>query len=278
MFENISGKVEPKMLIGDKKNNVLVPLSDKSTWYTWDDFMGGAVRLLQHRSGYRVAMDTVLLQAAVPARSGQTVLEGGVGSAGAALCLARRIKGVKVEGVDIQADMLALARQNIVANQLEDFVRVFDGNIKDLATHGSDYDHVMINPPYLEKGAGHPPGTNTKSLAHVNSSAVLRDWLRFAVHHTKARGSVTIIYRADQIDKVIAGLAGKVGDIRIFPLWPKFGKRAKRVIVQGLKGSKGSAVFLPGMVLHGDSGERYSLQAEDILRRGAGLDLNNFGL
>ncbi|MFC3053059.1 tRNA1(Val) (adenine(37)-N6)-methyltransferase [Kordiimonas pumila] len=240
-----------------------------------DDFLGGAIRLFQPKHGYRVSMDTVMLAAAVPARSGQTVLEGGIGSAGAALCLARRVAGVHVVGIEKQADMLAFANRNISYNNLENFVSVRQGCITDLAADNEVYDHVMINPPYLADGKGIRPPDASKGLAHMDTNVSLKDWLRFCVHKVRNKGTVTIIYRADRVDEVIANLYRRVGEIKILPLWPRMGVPAKRVIIQGRKGMHGAATLLPGLALHGDV-ERYTQEAKEILWDGKALDLKAF--
>ena len=242
---------------------------------TLDDFLGGAIKLIQPRTGYRVSMDTVMLAAAVPAKAGDSVIEGGVGSGGAALCLARRVPGAKVFGIDMQDDMLAFARRNIACNRLEAQVSVAKGLINDLSEGEGTYDHVMVNPPYLADGAAIRPPAETKGLAHMDSSAALKDWIKFCIHKVRNKGTVTIIYRADRVDEVIAQLYRRVGELKIMPLWPRFGAPAKRVIIQGHKGIHGAASILPGLALHGEV-ERYTKEAEAILRDGAALDLKAF--
>lgn len=237
-----------------------------------DDFLGGAVRLIQPKNGYRVSMDTVMLAASVPAHAGQTVLEGGVGSGGAALCLARRVPGVKVYGIDEQPEMIALARQNIAFNDLNDFVSVEEGTI--LSRDGTEarFDHVMVNPPYLAKGKAIRPPEQNKGLAHMDSSAKLADWIKFCIYNAKNRGTITVVYRADRMDEVIAHLHRRVGDIKIMPLWPRDGEPAKRVIIQGRKGVHSAAKMLPGLALHSKT-ERYTAQARAILWDGKPLML-----
>ncbi|UTW56442.1 tRNA1(Val) (adenine(37)-N6)-methyltransferase [Kordiimonas sp. SCSIO 12610] len=242
---------------------------------TIDNFLDGSVRLIQPKDGYRVSMDTVLLAASVPAKSGDHVLEGGIGSAGASLCLARRVEGVSVTGIEIQDEMVALAEKNIVLNGLEDSVLVQKASIKDLSGPQSRYDHVMINPPYLPEGKAIRPPDDNKGQAHMDLNATLKDWIRFCVHYAKQKGTITIVYRADRMDEVISHLYGRVGDLIIMPFWPRAGRKAKRVIIQGRKGVSGAVSLLPGLALHGEE-ERYTSAAEEILRKGKALDLKGF--
>ena len=237
-----------------------------------DDFLGGAVRLIQPLDGYRVSMDTVLLAACVHAKAGERVLEAGVGTAGAALCLARRIEGVFVDGVDIQPQMIHYARMNIQFNDLDARVAVREADVRTLTGQAGTYDHILINPPYLAQGKAIRPPDSNKGQAHMDENAVLKDWVRYSLYHAKHKASISLIYRADRLDELIASLYGRVGDLRILPLWSREGKPAKRVIVQGRKGTHGACVMLPGLTVHG-AAERYTDNVRRILWDGEALAL-----
>ena len=76
---------------------------------TNDLFLGGKVTALQPAKGYRAGIDAVLLAASVPAKAGETVLELGCGVGVASLCLAARVEGVEITGVELQPEYAALA-------------------------------------------------------------------------------------------------------------------------------------------------------------------------
>ncbi|MFP4269243.1 MAG: methyltransferase, partial [Alphaproteobacteria bacterium] len=62
---------------------------DRGVWTT-DRLLGGRLVVRQPARGYRIAIDTVLLAAAVPARPGRRLVELGAGVGGAALAVAAR--------------------------------------------------------------------------------------------------------------------------------------------------------------------------------------------
>ena len=66
-----------------------------------DALLGGRVRLRQPKTGYRVAIDPVLLAAAVPASLVDTVLDVGCGVGAASLCLAARVPGCRITGIEM---------------------------------------------------------------------------------------------------------------------------------------------------------------------------------
>ena len=63
-----------------------------------DGVLDGNLTLRQPRGGEHVAIDALLLAAAVAARSGERILDVGTGSGAVALCLAHRLPGVAVTG------------------------------------------------------------------------------------------------------------------------------------------------------------------------------------
>ncbi|MGI9501266.1 MAG: methyltransferase, partial [Geminicoccaceae bacterium] len=71
-----------------------------------DALLGGKVRFYQPERGYRVAVDPIFLAAAVPAASGEQILDVGAGTGAAMLCLAARMPSCRLVGVELQRDLL----------------------------------------------------------------------------------------------------------------------------------------------------------------------------
>jgi len=240
-----------------------------------DALLGGRVRLVQGKDGYRAAIDPVLLAAAIPARPGERVLDLGCGVGAASMCLVARVQGIKVTGLDVQAPLVDLAGQNAILNGCADDVRFIIGDLLDPPGDiaGNAFDHVMVNPPFLEAGTGHPPPEPGKAIANVEGAAGLLDWVRVAVWAARHKGSVTFIHRADRMDDLLAAFHGVLGGINMVPLWPGPGKSAKRVIVTGRKGVQSPASISPGLNLHEDDGS-FSQATNAILKDAAGLPIS----
>ena len=239
-----------------------------------DRLLGGRVVLRQPVQGFRAAIDPVLLAAAVPAEPGQTVLELGTGTGAAALCLARRVEGLRIAGLDQQRELVRLATENAMLNGLE---RQADFMIGDLLQPPArlmpgGFDHVMANPPYLEAGAATLPPDRARALAVGEGAADLAAWIRFALAMVRVRGSVTFIHRADRLGDLLAGLAGRAGEIVVFPLWPGAGKPAKRVLLRARRGIETPLKLSAGLVLHGPDG-KFTPAADAVLRDAAALVL-----
>ena len=253
---------------------------DETTGGGWSDdtLLGGRVRLRQPERGYRVAIDPVLLAAAVPAAAGETVLDIGCGTGAAALCLAVRVAGVRVVGIERERELVRLANDNILSNELGGLVSAMAGDLlrPPPRIEPGTFHHVMANPPFLEAARATAPADPGRAAAQLEGEADLASWVRFALTMVRAKGTLTFIHRADRIEQVLTQFAGKVGEIVIFPLWPGAARPARRVIVRGRKGSAAPTRLMPGLVLHAEDG-RYTAPADAVLRDGAALALEEAG-
>jgi len=241
---------------------------------TENALLGGRVSFRQPLAGYRAAIDPVLLAAAVPARDGQAVLDAGCGAGAAGLCLAVRVAGVNVRGLELQRDLADLAVANAEANGLSDRVETLAGDLlaPPAELQAGGFDHVMANPPYEMPGTGNVSPHAGKAVASVEGAARLSDWVGFCLRMVRRKGTVTFIHRADRLDDLLAAMGGGLGDLAVFPLWPGGGeaKPAKRVLVRGRKGVSSPLRLLPGLVLHADGGG-FTGEADAVLRDAGAL-------
>ncbi|HTI87953.1 MAG TPA: methyltransferase [Alphaproteobacteria bacterium] len=242
---------------------------------TDDSLLGGRVHLLQPEDGYRAAIDPVFLAAAVPVRAGESVLDVGAGTGAASLCLAMREPDCRISGLDVEPTTVRLANENVRRNGVANRVNIMIGDVTrpPIRLAPGTFDHAMANPPYLEAEKATPPANGGRATAHVEGTADLATWIRFALAMVRAKGTFTLIHRADRLDHVLAELHGRAGGIVVFPLWPdSSAKPAKRVLVRAVKGSAQPMRLAAGLVLH-ETGGRYTAAAEAVLRHAHPLEL-----
>ena len=113
----------------------------------------GRVRYAQPRQGFRSGIEPVLLAAAIPARPGERVLEGGSGAGAALLCLAARVPGVRGLGIEQDPALVPLARRN-AAGEWSPGLEFIAADIASLPALGV-FDHACANPPYHATAARH---------------------------------------------------------------------------------------------------------------------------
>lgn len=238
---------------------------------TSDGFLGGKLIVQQPAKGFRAGLDAVMLAAAIPARPGSEILELGAGVGTASLCLAARVHGCGITGVEIDAMLVALAIANAKANGVGERVTFVEDDVFMLRPKLRHlFDHVLCNPPFHgDQGTVSPNASRDRALRDGHR---LRDWIEAGLKRTAPRGTFTVIIRADRLREVI-GYLPETG-VSVFPLWPKPVEPAKRVIIQARKNSRAQAVMLPGLVLHNDDGS-YTAEANAVLRGERALSLHH---
>ncbi len=244
---------------------------------THDAFLGGKVHLWQPRKGYRAGVDPVLLAAAVPARSGDTVMDLGCGAGAAGLCLAARVVGVTVTGVEVQEDYAALARLNAAESGLP--LTVLQADLRTLPEpiRHQQFTHVMMNPPYFARKDGTAAKDPGRDLA-FGGDTLLADWLDVGIRRLAPKGHLTLIQRMERLPEVLRALDGRLGSVVLRPIAGRAGKPPGRFLLRAIHSGRAPFVMAPPLIMHdgaahdGDR-ESYSAQISQVLRGGAKLDI-----
>lgn len=240
---------------------------------TRDGFLGGRVHVWQPVSGYRAGVDPVLLAAAVPAQSGQSVLELGCGAGTASLCLAARVPDLDLTGVEVQASYADLARRSATENAAP--MTVVEADLSRLPTdlRQRSFDHVIANPPYYQRDRSTPATDAGRDLA-LGGETPLSTWVEVGAKRLAPKGYLTLIQRADRLPDVLGALEGRLGSVRVLPIAPREGRPAQLVIVQARKGGRADFMLEAPFVMHAgpvhlSDGDDYAPKARAVLRDGA---------
>lgn len=243
---------------------------------TCNGFLDGRLSIWQPARGYRAGMDPVMLAAACPAQPGQAVLELGCGVGTAILCLATRVPGLTLTGLELQEDYAALSRRNGAQNDLPLTVLTGDLAAPPAALRAARFDQVMMNPPYFTPGT---PGPDTGRATARQDGTALAVWIDAGLRRLLPGGTLTLIQRVDRLPEVLAALTPRAGAIRLRPLASRPGVEAARFVLTAIKGRRDGLRLLAPFTIHagaghpGDGGDDYTPQARAILRDGAALPM-----
>jgi tRNA1(Val) A37 N6-methylase TrmN6 len=242
-----------------------------------DAVLGGRLVLRQPLRGHRVGHDAILLAAAAAAGPGEHAVDLGAGVGAAGLALVKRIVGVRVTLVDVDPVLVALANDNAARNGMAASVRAVCLDVtapaETFAAAGlaaASADCVLMNPPF--NALQNPSPEPQRRTAHAASPGALDKWLRAASSLLRPSGVLTLIWRADGLAEVLAGIAADFGAVTALPIYPKPAAPAIRVLVRAIKLSRAPLALLPGLVL-ADAAGKPTPDAEAVLRGGASLPL-----
>lgn len=226
-----------------------------------DLFLGGALRVLQPRDGFRSGIDAVLLAASIPDVGSARVLEAGCGAGVVSLAIARRCTDFVVDAIEIEEINAKIAIENAERNNLEDRVSVFHGDLCDpvtklelLGLKRNSYDFVVANPPFYNESEMRISDNPLRRSAKRAKADTLEEWVRFLTAMAGPKGVLSMIHRAEKLEEILAVISGRFGAVKVLPLHPKAGASANRVIVQGVKGSRAPLTICQGLVLHDEDG------------------------
>jgi tRNA1(Val) A37 N6-methylase TrmN6 len=246
------------------------PMSDD---VTEDAFLGGRLLLRQLKSGHRAGHDAMLLAAATRARHGDRVADLGAGVGAAGLALARRVAGIDLLLVEIDARLAALAKANAAANAIAADVIVLDveSSAEVFAAAGlppDSIDVVLMNPPFNDPRRHRASPDRAREVAHIASATTLQGWIHAARRILKSGGELTLIWRADGIAEVLAALDRGFGSLNILPVHADVTAVASRILVRTVKGGRAPTRLHAALVLNDESGAPNKEAQESLMGKG----------
>ncbi|NOJ38295.1 tRNA1(Val) (adenine(37)-N6)-methyltransferase [Bradyrhizobium australiense] len=234
-------------------------MTDPVLELTEDAFLGGQLRLKQLKSGHRAGHDAVLLAAATAARSGDRVAEFGAGVGAAGLALAKRVAGIDLVLVEIDAVLAGLARANAEANAIRADVIVLDveADATVFAVAGllpDSLDAVLMNPPFNDPARHRSSPDTARGIAHMATATTLSKWVHAARRFLKSKGALTLIWRADGIAEVLSALDHGFGSLQVLPVHGDARGPANRILIRATKGGRAPTQIHPALMLNDEPG------------------------
>jgi tRNA1Val (adenine37-N6)-methyltransferase len=235
---------------------------------TVESLFGGRLKILQKKKGYRYTIDSVLLAHFVEPKKRDRIIELGAGSGVISLLLAFRNPGVRVTGLEIQADLADMAGRSVSMNGLEGRVQMICGDARKTADflETRSQDVAVFNPPYRKIGSGQVNPATEKALARHEIAGSIADFLKAASHALKPGGRVCMIYPCSRMVEAIHRMrAGKMEPKRLRMVHSKPGSRGDFILVEGMKEGGEELAVLPPLFIYKE-GEGYSEELEALFR------------
>lgn len=239
----------------------------------------GKILYKQFQQGYRTALEPILLAACIPAKQGQTIIEGGCGAGAGLMCLTYRIPLITGIGLEHHPEMVRLANENFQLNHMAN-LKAIQVTLPKLPKRPFNFlpkgqehvDHVFANPPWHSYNSCPSPNIE-KDLAKRLPKGLLNEWIYALSRPLRQGGTLTLALASTLYAEASAIMHHyKFGSITLFPLWPKLNRPARIILLQGRMGSTGGSHVAPGLVLH-DMDGKFTHETNRILRQGKKLTL-----
>lgn len=214
------------------------------------------IQFYQHKDGYRVSVDAVLLYDFVNLPRLQTIIDLGAGSGIIGLLLAMRYPNAFVTLVEIQRGLAILARENIELNKLDDRVNIIHTDIKNLVRQHDmigRFDVVVSNPPFRRFKTGLISPNDEKAFARHEINLSLSQLLKTSSDILRYHGHIYIIYLPERLTEISLKMRENGLEIKRIRFVHSFiDTPAKMVLIEAIKGAKSGLKVMPPLIIYKD--------------------------
>ena len=240
---------------------------------TVDDILGGSLRIFQKKRGYRFSIDALLLTYFVRLKKGDYIVDLGTGSGVIAVIMAKRWECGKVVGVDIQEELVDMAKRSVEVNTLSDTVEIRRGDVRKIEQlfNSQSFDVVIFNPPYRKLKSGRINPNNEKSVARHEIEGTVHDFIKASGYVLKKSGRAYIIYPATRMVELLSSMSMAGIEPKRMQIVHSFdASRGEFVLVEGIKGGREELEVLPPLFIYSEGG-KYTEEMTCIFRELSGL-------
>ncbi len=234
-----------------------------------NDLLGyEGLKIIQRPDIFNFSLDSTLLAYFVTInKKDHQIIDLGCGNGYIPIFLSLRTSA-QIIGVELQEEIYDLARRSVSYNHLEEQIKIYQGNLKDIykVVGSSKFDVVTSNPPFFK----YQPSSNInesiyKTIARHEIEATLEDIVKVSNILLKDGGTLAMVHRVDRMIEVFDTFNKYHFAIkRLRFVYPK--KTSDKALVLLIeakkKGSSGNLKILPPLYVY-DENNQYT---EEILK------------
>jgi tRNA1Val (adenine37-N6)-methyltransferase len=226
--------------------------------------------LTQPARGYRYSLDPFLLAGFSKPRPRERILDLGAGAGVIGLLLARRLPGVRVTGIELQADLARHAAANARASGLADRCHVIRADLREAPRFlpPEHFDRVVANPPFRRTGSGGAPPDAGRAGARTEASFTIADLARVTAALVRFGGALDVIHLAERLPELVVALTANDIEPKALRLVAPFPHAPPRLcLLTGIKGARPGLRTLPQLAIHKRPGS-YAGEVQALLGSG----------
>lgn len=222
-----------------------------------DDLERSGLKIIQNPSTFCFGMDAVLLSSFIHLKKRDKMLDLGTGTGIIPILMSAKSECQNMIGLEIQSEMVDMARRSIAYNHLEDRIQIQCADLRDgrkLFTHAS-FDVVVSNPPYMNITGGIKNSHSTLAVARHEICATLEDIIEIAAYVLKSNGYFYMVHRPHRLTQIMKTLEKYKLEIkRMCFVHPYIDKEANMVLMEARKGGGCFLKLEPPIVVYDKPG------------------------
>ena len=221
-----------------------------------DELHRNGYKLIQNPAEFCFGIDAVILSGFARVKRGECVLDLGTGTGVIPILLEAKTQGAHFTGLEIQPQMVDMARRSVALNGLEEKVTIIEGDIKKAKElFAGRFQVVTSNPPYMNQGGGLINPDDNKAIARHEVKCTLEDVIKAAQIALKQHGRFYMVHRPHRLTDIFVlfrqhGLEPKCLQM----VHPHENKPPTMVLVEAVKGGRPLLKTEPPLVVYKSEG------------------------
>lgn len=236
---------------------------------TVDDLQLKGLNLIQKKDGFKFGIDAVLLSDFACIKNKHRVMDLCTGTGIIPFLIYGKYEPQAVYGLEIQEDMVDMAKRSIKLNSLDEKLFFLNGDLKniELLKKLEKFDVVTVNPPYKLNNSGIINPNDKLAIARHEILCNLEDVIYAARILLKDNGRFFMIHRPERLADIFTLMRKyKIEPKRIKMIHPKMGKAPNIVLVEGQRDGGAYLKWEAPLYVYDDNGE-YTKEIDSIYWR-----------
>lgn len=224
-----------------------------------DDLNCKNLKILQKKDGFCFGMDSVLIaNFAKISRKNAIVADLGTGTGIISILVAGKQNPEKVYAVEIQEELVDMAKRSVKYNDLENKIDIINADIVGISkgNFNKKFDYVISNPPYKKLNTGLINDNQKKLISRHEVKCTLKDVVNEASKLLKDKGVFYMVHRPDRLCDIFNAMReNKVEPKEIQLVHSHLEDEAKLVLIKGVKCGNPSLKVLKPLIVYNENNE-----------------------
>ena len=222
-----------------------------------DDLQRNQLKIIQNPDKFCFGMDAVLLSGFARIRPGDRVLDLGTGTGIIPILLSAKTKASQLTGLEIQAESADMADRSVKLNDLQERVRIVQGDIREASAifGAAAFDDITCNPPYMIGSHGLKNPDAPKAIARHEILCTFEDVARETSRLLKPGGKVFLVHRPFRLAEIMETLMRyQLEPKRMQLVYPYVDKEPNMVLLEAARGGKSRMTVEKPLIVYREPG------------------------
>ncbi|MCL2860183.1 MAG: tRNA1(Val) (adenine(37)-N6)-methyltransferase [Oscillospiraceae bacterium] len=224
-----------------------------------DDLELDGLKLIQNNKFFKFGIDAVLLSDfAKTIKRDTKVIDFGTGTGIVPILLTSKTKAKQIIGVEIQKELVEIAKRNVELNNLQEKIEIIHEDINKLKDplEKNTFDAVVTNPPYQKVNSGVTNETQEKVIARHEVKCDFETICKQAYKLLVDNGEIYIVHRAERLADVLFDLRNNKLEPKLLRLvYSNPNSKPNLILVKAVKNAKPFLKIEKNLIIYKENGE-----------------------